>query len=132
MGLRGPPRVRRGCDRAPWKPEFKGPHPRPKGSDVMGFGQVIDNGRTTESWRVAYTQTIRVRYGEVDQQGCQKGLVEDHPGGFRVEIPRPDRVSIRKRSLKVRPEEIRPEEVRPEEVRPLEVRPDEIRQLKVC
>ena len=44
----------------------------------MGFGQVIENGRTTEGWKVAYTQTIRVRYGEVDQQGCQKGLVEGH------------------------------------------------------
>lgn len=28
-----------------------------------------DTKRTTGSWRVAYTQTIRVRYGEVDQQG---------------------------------------------------------------
>ncbi len=25
--------------------------------------------RTTEGWKVAYTQIIRVRYGEVDQQG---------------------------------------------------------------
>ncbi len=31
----------------------------------MGFGQVIENGRTTEGWKVAYTQTIRVRYGQM-------------------------------------------------------------------
>ncbi len=62
-----------------------------------------------------------------DQQPCQNGLLEDHSGGFRIELIRPDGAPIRNRPYEVCPGEVRPGEVRPGEVRPGEVRPGEVR-----
>ena len=48
------------------------------------------------------TTTLRAGH-----QPCQNGLVDDHPGGYRIESTRPDGVLV----------DLRPDEVRPGECR---------------
>ena len=49
-----------------------------------------------------------------DQQACQKGLFEDHSGGYRIEPLRPGGVLVGQRRFEVRAEDARqhPGEVR--------------------